>query len=84
MYTVLDLLPVENIGESGYWRDTANQGTFAQQANKLRDEIEKKLKVEGELKHEVKMNINVCAKLEAIRIKAPERFAGKRTANQDQ
>lgn len=26
-------------------------------ANKLRDEIEKKYKVEGELKHEVKMNI---------------------------
>lgn len=29
----------------------------SEQANKLRDEIEKKLKVEGELKHEVKMNI---------------------------
>jgi len=28
-----------------------------EQANKLRDEIEKKYKVEGELKHEVKMNI---------------------------
>ena len=27
------------------------------QANKLRDEIEKKYKVEGELKHEVKMNV---------------------------
>lgn len=26
-------------------------------ANKLRDEIEKKYKVEGELKHEVKMNV---------------------------
>jgi small subunit ribosomal protein S13 len=29
----------------------------SEQANKLRDEIEKKHKVEGELKHEVKMNI---------------------------
>lgn len=29
----------------------------AEDANKLRDEIEKKYKVEGELKHEVKMNI---------------------------
>ncbi|MEI7621069.1 MAG: 30S ribosomal protein S13 [Candidatus Moraniibacteriota bacterium] len=29
----------------------------AEDANKLRDEIEKKHKVEGELKHEVKMNI---------------------------
>lgn len=29
----------------------------AEQANNLRDEIEKKYKVEGELKHEVKMNI---------------------------
>ena len=29
----------------------------AEQANKLRDEIEKKYKVEGELKHEVKTNI---------------------------
>jgi len=29
----------------------------SEQANKLRDEIEKKYKVEGELKHEVKMNI---------------------------
>lgn len=29
----------------------------ATDANKLRDEIEKKYKVEGELKHEVKMNI---------------------------
>ena len=28
-----------------------------EQANNLRDEIEKKYKVEGELKHEVKMNI---------------------------
>ena len=28
-----------------------------EQANKLRDEIEKKHKVEGELKHEVKMNV---------------------------
>ncbi len=28
-----------------------------EQANKLRDEIEKKYKVEGELKHEVKMNV---------------------------
>lgn len=29
----------------------------SEDANKLRDEIEKKHKVEGELKHEVKMNI---------------------------
>ena len=29
----------------------------ATDANKLRDEIEKKYKVEGELKHEVKMNV---------------------------
>ena len=29
----------------------------AEDANKLRDEIEKKYKVEGELKHEVKMNV---------------------------
>jgi len=29
----------------------------AEQANKLREEVEKKYKVEGELKHEVKMNI---------------------------
>lgn len=29
----------------------------AEDANRLRDEIEKKYKVEGELKHEVKMNI---------------------------
>jgi len=29
----------------------------SEQANKLRDEIEKKYKVEGELKHEVKTNI---------------------------
>ena len=29
----------------------------AADANKLRDEIEKKYKVEGELKHEVKMNV---------------------------
>ena len=28
-----------------------------EQANKLRDEIEKKHKVQGELKHEVKMNV---------------------------
>jgi len=29
----------------------------AEDANKLRDEIEKRYKVEGELKHEVKMNV---------------------------
>lgn len=29
----------------------------AEQANKIREEVEKKYRVEGELKHEVKMNI---------------------------
>ncbi|MEI7890895.1 MAG: 30S ribosomal protein S13 [bacterium] len=36
---------------------TRTKDLSAQDANRLRDEIEKKYKVEGELKHEVKMNI---------------------------
>ncbi|EKE25256.1 MAG: 30S ribosomal protein S13 [uncultured bacterium] len=36
---------------------TRTKDLSAEDANKLRDEIEKKHKVEGELKHEVKMNI---------------------------
>lgn len=36
---------------------TKTKQVSPEQANKLRDEIEKKYKVEGELKHEVKMNI---------------------------
>ena len=37
--------------------NTRTKDLAADDANKLRDEIEKKHKVEGELKHEVKMNI---------------------------
>lgn len=37
--------------------NTRTKDLSADDANKLRDEIEKKHKVEGELKHEVKMNI---------------------------
>ena len=37
--------------------NTRTKQLSAQDANKLRDEIEKKYKVEGELKHEVKMSI---------------------------
>ncbi|EKE19711.1 MAG: 30S ribosomal protein S13 [uncultured bacterium] len=37
--------------------DTRTKDLSAEDANRLRDEIEKKYKVEGELKHEVKMNI---------------------------
>lgn len=36
---------------------TRTKDLSAEDANRLRDEIEKKYKVEGELKHEVKMNI---------------------------
>ena len=36
-------------------------------ANKLRDEIEKKYKVEGELKHEVKMNIKRLKEIASYR-----------------
>ncbi len=37
--------------------NTRTKELSAEDANKLRDEIEKKYKVEGELHHEVKMNI---------------------------
>ena len=37
--------------------NTRTKDLSAEDANRLRDEIEKKYKVEGELKHEVKMNI---------------------------
>lgn len=37
--------------------DIRTKDLSAEDANRLRDEIEKKYKVEGELKHEVKMNI---------------------------
>lgn len=37
--------------------DTRTKQLSSADANKLRDEIEKKYKVEGELKHEVKMNV---------------------------
>lgn len=37
--------------------NTRTKELSSEQANKLRDEIEKKYKVEGELKHEVKTNI---------------------------
>jgi small subunit ribosomal protein S13 len=37
--------------------NTRTKALSVEDANKLRDEIEKKYKVEGELKHEVKMNI---------------------------
>ena len=37
--------------------DIRTKQLSATDANKLRDEIEKKYKVEGELKHEVKMNV---------------------------
>ena len=37
--------------------NTRTKDLSSDDANKLRDEIEKKHKVEGELKHEVKMNI---------------------------
>ena len=37
--------------------DIRTKELTSEQANKLRDEIEKKYKVEGELKHEVKTNI---------------------------
>lgn len=37
--------------------NTRTKDLSADDANRLRDEIEKKHKVEGELKHEVKMNI---------------------------
>lgn len=37
--------------------DTRTKQLSGADANKLRDEIEKKYKVEGELKHEVKMNV---------------------------
>jgi len=37
--------------------DTRTKELSAEQANKLREEVEKKYKVEGELKHEIKMNI---------------------------
>lgn len=38
-------------------RDIRTKDLSTEQANKLREEVEKKYKVEGELKHEVKMNI---------------------------
>ena len=37
------------------------------EANKLRDEIEKKYRVEGELKHEVKMNIKRLKEIKSYR-----------------
>lgn len=37
--------------------DTRTKELSADQANKLREEVEKKYKVEGELKHEIKMNV---------------------------
>lgn len=37
--------------------DTRTKDLSATQANKLREEIEKKYRVEGELRHQVKMNI---------------------------
>lgn len=37
------------------------------EANRLRDEIEKKLRVEGELKHEVKMNIKRLKEIKSYR-----------------
>jgi len=38
-------------------RDIRTKDLTSQQANKLRDEIEKNFRVEGELKHEVRINI---------------------------
>ncbi|MCX6765607.1 MAG: 30S ribosomal protein S13 [Candidatus Moranbacteria bacterium] len=38
-------------------RNTRAKDLTAEQANQLREEIEKKYKIEGELKHEVRMNI---------------------------
>ncbi|GBE17113.1 30S ribosomal protein S13 [bacterium BMS3Abin15] len=38
-------------------RDTRTKDLTSEEANKLRDEIEKKYRVEGELKHEIKTNI---------------------------
>jgi small subunit ribosomal protein S13 len=37
------------------------------EANKLREEIEKKIRVEGELKHEVKMNIKRLKEIKSYR-----------------
>ena len=37
--------------------DIRTKDLSAEQANKLREEVEKKYRVEGELKHEVKMNV---------------------------
>ena len=45
---------LDNIGIS---KDTKTKDLTDTDANKLREEIEKKFRVEGELKHEVKMNI---------------------------
>ncbi|HEX8973888.1 MAG TPA: 30S ribosomal protein S13 [Patescibacteria group bacterium] len=39
----------------------------AADANKLRDEIEKKYKVEGELRHEVKMNVKRLREISSYR-----------------
>lgn len=37
------------------------------EANQLRDEIEKKIRVEGELKHEVKMNVKRLKEIKSYR-----------------
>jgi small subunit ribosomal protein S13 len=37
------------------------------EANKLREEIEKKIRVEGELKHEVKMNVKRLKEIKSYR-----------------
>ncbi|HBP01067.1 MAG: 30S ribosomal protein S13 [Candidatus Moranbacteria bacterium GW2011_GWE1_49_15] len=41
----------------GIDKETRTKDVNSEDAAKLRDEIEKKYKVEGELKHEVKMNV---------------------------
>ncbi len=45
------------LNQLGIDAKTRTKELTPEQANKLRDEIEKKYKVEGELKHEVKMNV---------------------------